>query len=370
MANNFVVGSAELWVNKDKDARRVYNFDLSKELPPGDTLTSATWEVKPTGGVTASGNSFVDQSASVILEGGAQKQWYTATCTWESTAGLRDQFTLKVFVPEDEDVGLTMGSALFPNKFTAIASLRNDRLFGAARGIMPLAFNPSDDFLWGKLLAAEADVARQLRVELQPTRFFSLDPTQDQIDALNGMPWKLDPAYDYEPAMFIGEKWGWVVMRNKPIINILSATINYPQQDKSILDLPLDWIRIDKKYGQLNFVPSSPVVSANFATTLLGGLIGANRLPFALHFNYVAGLSNAARDYPDLIDAVMKTAMLKVLQDAFLPQSGSINADGLSQSISRDMDKYHDMIDTIINGPKGSNGGLMTSIHGIRTGVI
>ena len=66
----------------------------------------------------------------------------------------------------------------------------------------------------------------------------------------------------------------------------------------------------------------------------------------------------------------MKKAVLKILEDSFLPQSGSISADGLSQSLSVDMEKYHDMIDRTLNGGKGSNGGLMTAIHGVRIGVL
>jgi hypothetical protein len=62
--------------------------------------------------------------------------------------------------------------------------------------------------------------------------------------------------------------------------------------------------------------------------------------------------------------------VLKVIDDGFLPQSGSISADGLSQSLSVDMDKYHDAIGRTLNGGKGSNGGLMTAIHGIRVGVV
>ena len=71
----------------------------------------------------------------------------------------------------------------------------------------------------------------------------------------------------------------------------------------------------------------------------------------------------------DTIQQAMKKAALKVIEDSFLPQSGSISADGLSQSISNDMEKHHDTIDRIINGGKG-NGGLMAAIHGIRLQVM
>ena len=69
--------------------------------------------------------------------------------------------------------------------------------------------------------------------------------------------------------------------------------------------------------------------------------------------------------YPELLDCIKKKAVLKILGDAFLPQSGSISADGLSESLSVDMDKYHDVVDAILNGRDG-NGGLMAQLHGVR----
>ena len=59
-----------------------------------------------------------------------------------------------------------------------------------------------------------------------------------------------------------------------------------------------------------------------------------------------------------------------IITDAFLPQSGSISADGLSQSLSVDVAKYYESIDLAIDGPKGGHGGLMSAIHGIRLGVF
>ena len=73
---------------------------------------------------------------------------------------------------------------------------------------------------------------------------------------------------------------------------------------------------------------------------------------------------------PEILDVIKKKAVLNVLADSYIPQSGSISADGLSQSMSMDISKYSDAIDDIINGPKGTNGGLMTRIHGIRSMVF
>jgi hypothetical protein len=102
--------------------------------------------------------------------------------------------------------------------------------------------------------------------------------------------------------------------------------------------------------------------------TMLGVLAG-KLIPSMVRLTYTAGIKDAAVTYPELIDCIKKKAVLKVITDAFLPQSGSISADGLSESISVDMDKYHSSVDAIINGTDG-NGGLMSEIHGIRVMVM
>ncbi|MNP11944.1 hypothetical protein D3C76_1041570 [compost metagenome] len=103
--------------------------------------------------------------------------------------------------------------------------------------------------------------------------------------------------------------------------------------------------------------------------TLMAGVAG-RIIPSMVEVEYTAGLTDVANTYPELLDCIKKKAVLKVVADAYLPQSGSISADGLSQSLSVDMDKYHDAIDHIINGPAGANGGLMSKIHGIRVMVM
>ena len=60
---------------------------------------------------------------------------------------------------------------------------------------------------------------------------------------------------------------------------------------------------------------------------------------------------------------VKRMASLKLLKTAFLPQSGSISADGLSQSSSVDVSKWQDEIDHDL-------GALRNAIHGIRFAVL
>lgn len=259
-------------------------------------------------------------------------------------------------------------SALFVRDFV-IADIRADQLIAVAQNLLP-GVALSDDYIWRKVLAAEGEISHQLRVELQPTQFFPLTPTDAQIAALNGMPWKEDPAYDYDPDNFRGDKWGFIDARHSPVISVQELRYAYPSDRDMNYTIPADWIKMDKKYGQIRIVPTSNGSLALLNSYMLQ-LLGAGRIiPHMLNLTYVAGLANAARDYPELLDAVKKMAVLKMIEDAFVPQSGSISADGLSESISVDVGKYHDSVDRILNGDKGSNGGLMTAIHGVRMVVI
>lgn len=259
-------------------------------------------------------------------------------------------------------------SQLFVRDF-AVEEFREDRLYALAQTLLP-GIAVSDDYIWSKIVAAESEMARTLRVKLVPTQMFCFTPTQAQIDALGIMPWAEESAYDYDPEMFQGDKWGFIVTRQRPIISVQALRYAYPSQAPYSYDIPLEWIRMDKKYGQVRIVPSSIAAMALNGTFMMQ-LIGSGRMvPHVMQLTYVAGLENAARDYPELLDAIKKSAVLKVVEDSFLPSSGSISADGLSQSMSVDVGKYHEAIDRIVNGPPGSNGGLMAAIHGVRMGVL
>jgi hypothetical protein len=367
MAITLAPGQTEIVVEKDKDARKDLRFEFAEIMPPGDTLASVTWSAPP--GVTVSDTASDNTDAVAWISGGTPLNWYSCLATWVSApSGATDQFVVRIYIKEDAETNTAFGSALFPNKFTAVAQMRRDSLILAAQSHFA-GVELSGEYIWGKLLAAEAEVARTLRVKLTPTAFFPVTPTQEQIDALNGMPWDVDHAYDYDPEMFQGNRWGFIDVRNSPLISVQSLRYSFPSSDQFNFEVPIEWLRLDKKYGNLQIVPSS--VASIVMSGFLLQLIGSGRvIPQVLAITYVAGLENAARDYPDLVDVVKKVAVLKIIEDAFLPQSGSISADGLSQSMSVDMSKYDEAIDRILNGRKGSNGGLRTAIHGITLGVM
>lgn len=342
-----------------------YGLDWSDFMAtcPGDVIESSTWTPEdPT--VICSNAAISGAITTVWITGGQAGQWYAVVNEIVTRDGRSDSRVCLLYVRP----AITGGSALFPSRLVAVAKLRRDRLSLLASSIMP-DLKLSDDFLWEKLVAAESHMAHTLRVPLRPTRFFPYDPTPDQISALSGMPWAIDPPYDYNPTDWYGDKWGFVVTRQKPIQSIVGMKFVYPSPAQTIVDVPADWIRVDRKYGHLQVVPTGTSYQ-----TLLGGLFmshlsGGKTLPFTVALDYVAGLANVAQDYPELIDAVVKLAVIKIVEDGFMPQSGSISADGLSQSVSVDVSKYHDAVDRILNGADG-NGGLVAKIHGIRAMVM
>jgi hypothetical protein len=257
------------------------------------------------------------------------------------------------------------GTALFPSRSLAVAKLRRDRLMLAAGGVMPSG-DLSDDYLWDKLLASERKIEGILRVRFGPTRFFPRDPTLEQIAALPvGALWDVDPGYDYDPQNYQGDRWGFTVLRNTHVNAVHNVKLVYPSPSHTVLNVPPDWVRIDKRPAHLQLVPNSSPFLSPIGGLVMSSMAGGRMLPFAIEVEYTAGLKDAAKQYPELVDAVQKDAVASIIDDAMLPQSGSISADGLSQSNSVDTSKYHDAVDRILNG-SGSNGGLMVKLHGVR----
>ena len=261
--------------------------------------------------------------------------------------------------------------SLFPDKVSTVASLRADRLAMAAAGTLP-GVTLSDDFVYSKLLAAEKSIARRLRVYLEPTYIVPDDAPQAELDALDasGKAWAQEAAYDYSADFFIGDRWGYLIAQSKTLVSVDSLQFVYPSAVNQVFTVPPEWIRLDRRMGQIRLVPATQTFMAPLGAFLMQALSGGRVVPFMVQLRYTAGLKDAANQWPDLIDVIKKKAVLSLMEDAFLPQSGTISADGLSQSVSADVGKYHDMIDEAIDGGKGSNGGLMTAIHGVRMGVL
>lgn len=244
--------------------------------------------------------------------------------------------------------------SIFADVAATAASLQDDRLAMMAGSLLGTGFAPSTTYLEAKLRAAETDAERRLRVYFTPTYVFAGEPTSPEVSALAGARWVEESAYDYEPGIWTAEDWGYLPLRKVPLISLVSVTFVYPTQ--TVFTLPAAWVRMDKKAGHLRFVPTS-LASGTLPLQLLSAISGNRVIPAMIHLRYVAGLQNAATEWPDLVDVIKKMAVLRIVQDLYLPQSGSISADGLSQTLSVDMQKYHDGVDTALDT-------LFQAIHG------
>lgn len=263
---------------------------------------------------------------------------------------------------------------LFADKAAIVQELRNDRLITAGQTYLP-GVTLSEDYIYSKLMAAEANISRILRVKFEPTEIIPSGYEQSEIDALpQGTVWEEEPPYDYDPEFFMNERWGYIVTRQRPVLAVSYIKFAYPAPTNAIYEIPNDWIRLDKKYGHIRLVPASQAFTIPLGAFLMQALGGGRGIPHMIRVRYTTGLGatidEVIKKWPDLISVIKRQAVLGIIKDQFLPSSGSISADGLSQSLSVDMEKYQDLIDNDLFGPKGSNGGLKAAIHGIETMVV
>lgn len=353
--------SGNLWGEQDKDAFLDYALDWSDWLVAGDEIDDSMWTADSD--LTLNSQAVSGALTSVWVQGGSVGKWYAVTNTVTSLQGRSDQRTIRLLIVDEKETGKE-ASALFPNLKVTIGELRRDQIKIASQYALP-GKDLSDSYLTGKLLAAESDAARQLRVLFQPTKIIPEDAPQSEIDQLeaDGIAYQQEAAYDYDANFFRGDRWGFIVTKQKPIVSVQSIDFAYPSPAFQVFSIPHDWIRMDKKFGHIRLVPASQTFSAPLSAFIMSALGGGMTIPFMIRVRYTAGLSNVARDYPDLIDVVKKMAVLRILEDAFLPQSGSISSDGLSQSLSMDVQKWHDGIDDKLND-------LRDAIHGPRIAFL
>lgn len=366
MATPFIQTESGLTAEQASGSKLDYGLDWSDwlEKAPGDVIEQSLWTNDD--GIITSDAQIAGSITSIWVTGGSPGQWYTLENRVVTRDGRIDTRVCMVYVK----TATSSGSALFPSRLVALAKIRRDRLVMLANSLMP-SLSLTDDYIWEKLLAAESETAHELRVPLAPTAFFPAEPTTEEVAALAGKPWGVDPGYDYSPEAFgYSDKWGMIKLRNKPLHSVSRVRFAYPGGRGSSYDLPLDWLRMDKKYGTIQFVPSSTAFLAPLNAFVMQAIGNGRTIPLAIQISYVAGLESVSQNFPELIDVVQKKAVIKIIDDAYLPQSASISADGLSQSMSVDTDKYHAAVDQIMNGGKGSNGGLMTAIHGVRIGAL
>lgn len=233
---------------------------------------------------------------------------------------------------------------IFTNKAQALEELKSDRLIHAAETYLGGQF-PSPATLWRKLQAAEADMARKLGVPLEPTVIFPDEPTEAEVEALNGKPYQVEPGYDLPPDFFRPPQFGALMLRVRPVIAIESIKLVFPSMETSVFTVPDNWIQLDKKFGQVQIIPGPGAMYGSLGMFALSAMQSGSSVPHMVRVKYRAGIDATKPENADVYDLVMQAAVLRCLQDAFPASSGSISADGLSQSISADIGKLQGEFD-------------------------
>lgn len=367
MSDTLVNVAGSLIAKKASGAKLNYTLDFAPDMVSGETIVGAGWTCTPTG-PTLSGISFSGTQVTVIVSGGTSGIWYSVQCLATGSTGLIYDGAFSLLVEDAAALGTGLNLP-FPSVLGILASMRRDRLFMAAQNFFPLA-NIDNNYLLQKLVSATVSIQRRLRVHLMPAEMLPNTASQAEIDALvlsSGLPVELEPAYDFNPKMFQGDTWGHIDTRQRPIIAVHSIRFVYPTPANVLYDIPVQWIRLDKKYGAINLVPVSNFSMLPVNAFIISALGGGRTIPNFLEIRYSTGLENIARDWPDILDMIQKTAVLSVLEDNYIPssRSESTSADGLSQSssIGMAMDQYEGVIQKKFDA-------ISSAMFGIRLTVL
>lgn len=270
--------------------------------------------------------------------------------------------------------------SIFDTPAVEAEALRANRLVIVARTHLAGLDLLDDDYLFSKLTSSAALLERKLRVFLEPVEMLPAGATQAEIDAfeqatttaaptdevpfpepvLTPIRWAEDPGYDMSPEHFDANHWGFLALRQKPVIAVHSMQFIYPVMS-SVFEVPTDWFRVDKKYGHINLVPGHASVTAPLSAIMLQFQSGRN-VPLMVQVRYRAGLKNLKTDYPEIWDVLQKMAVLSMIEDSFPAASTSQSIDGMSQSSSLDVSKLGDTIDAKVDA-------IRQSLHGVRMGV-
>jgi hypothetical protein len=337
-----------------------YTLDWTDSLEPGEDIASSEWTAEA--GLLVGSKSVSGPYATAWFSGGIAGRSYAVVNTVVTSTGRRDQKGIRFFVvdPAGPGAGHRPASA-FGDLAAAVAAFRRDRLAGPAA--LWLAGVPlSDEYLLERLLAAEAYVEQRLRVFLTPVEVIP-QFAHDLRAALEEAGERVveEPGYDQEQ-LRTADAWRWLDLRHRPVRALRSVTLSLPEIDSSSYEMPLPWVRLDAKFGKLQLVP---MTSGSMAIPgiLLQSLATGRTLPLTIRVRYRAGLDATAREMPVILDLVRRLALLDILDDQFLPVSGSSSVDGLSQSRSWDGAKPRADIEARLDA-------IRQGLHGLRLAVV
>ena len=231
------------------------------------------------------------------------------------------------------------------------AQIKGSDLYGKLIRANGEAADYPDGEILRKLYSAEDFYERSCQFKWQATRVFSspqiradapdpavrvsdYDPTKDIAES----------AFEYDALMFRNNQWGEQQLGQRPVQSVQQCFFWYPgAQVGSSWRIPLDWLRLDYRYGTLQIVPASGAqmqlmsLNAYIASSVAGG----RGMPASVFIDYTAGFTPDILEaqHQDLLEGVRLRTLLFLFGILSTVRSGgqtggSLGLDGLSESKS------------------------------------
>lgn len=250
-----------------------------------------------------------------------------------------------------------MALDLFASDGAAVAALT--ARINMMRGQFPVM--PDPVLLLEQLQAAEGEARRKLGIFLRPTEVFPVVAPAEEVTALAGMPYVVEPAYDMPPDWFQVGQFGMLKLNHPLVSKVTALELRHPSYQAEAYKIPIEWVQLVGRAGLINVVPGGGLSNLPLGVFTLQALGSGYSIPHMIRVRYTCGLTDEFK--PEVVKLVHRSAILGLLADTFVPQSGSISADGLSQSTSQDLTKHREDIDDAFAG-------LRERIHGPIWGVV
>lgn len=188
----------------------------------------------------------------------------------------------------------------------------------------------SESVIAQKLRAAEDYYERALEVRFCTSKVVS-DPLGRGIAVDD---------YDVEiPAFNFPEchTFGYTELPYRPIRDVTSAFFAYPNTSsiQPAFTVPHSWIRLDRRFGKLSFVPAGGLAidTAKMSGLILSALSAGRSIPQVFFVDYTCGFTHRelSRDHNDLLEAIRLRAALLILGIASAIRNRGLGSESLSQ---------------------------------------
>jgi len=197
--------------------------------------------------------------------------------------------------------------------------------------------------IWQYIFLGIDKIERDIQVRLLPVSITATDVRSliNRESPTDGLAQSdiVEAPYDYHAFDYFF-KWGFLQLREYPVIDITRMSLIYPTGQK-IIDFPNQWIKIYHRKGQLQLVPTAGTIDATMIGR--GGQflpLMTGRLPFdipqLIYIDYVAGLLTVSETYKDMVAKLACIDLLRITGEAITRGivGTSASIDGLSQSVS------------------------------------